>query len=109
MQAGIVLREVAASSANFAELRQLSGFYRYPRADCHFVALCADQLEQHAMIFVSSLIQQQGWRLSGVHHHDVDVSVVIEIAESRAAPRCIWDSGKHVGNIFEGAVAIVAE
>src|SRR5208282_2792849 len=81
MQAGIVLREVTASGANFVELHQLSCSYCHPCADGHFIALCANQFEQHAMIFVSSLIQKQRGRFAGIHDHDVDVSIVVEVAE----------------------------
>jgi hypothetical protein len=58
MQAQIVLREVACASADFIELHELARAHGDARANRGAVALCADELEENAVIAGDAMIQQ---------------------------------------------------
>src|SRR5712691_2022189 len=54
----IVLREITSSATDFAELLYACSTNGYSCADCGAVALCADELEEDAMIAIGVPIFQ---------------------------------------------------
>src|SRR5213593_1971120 len=109
VQAGIVRGKITDSGSDFAELAQFPGFHRDPRPNCHLVTFCSDQLEQHPMVTVPTLIQQQrGWT-AHVHHHDVDIAVIIYVSKRRPPPAFRRNIRECARDILERAVAIIAE
>src|SRR5262249_32187292 len=109
VQARIVLRDIASSRSHFAHLHRFSRLYRDARSDRHAVALRANQLEEDAMIVIPRAIDQQRGKLADIQDHDVHISVVVDIAESRAPSAMRGKSGHDLGNVLESAIAVVAE
>src|SRR6267378_4661792 len=66
VEAQIVLREVTSSAADFAKLLYARGANGYAGADGGAVALCADELEEDAMIAIGVPIFQERGRLANV-------------------------------------------
>src|SRR5215470_6136297 len=83
--AKVVLGQVAAACANFAELPNAAGQHSYPRADSGSVASRADKFKEHAMVGIPSVIDQQRGRLANVENDHVHVAVVVHVAKSGAA------------------------
>src|SRR5712671_2164394 len=109
MQTQIVLGKIARATAHFVELHQSSGFHRHSRANRRLVALRANQLEQDAMIWAISTVQQQRRRLANIENDNVHVAVIVDISESCAPPGLWWHLRQSRRNVVEGTIAMVAE
>src|SRR5205823_7705181 len=90
-------------------LNHLSRRDRNLRSNCHLVALGPDQLEQHAMVVVFAHIQKQlRWPIH-IERDNINVPIVVEVAESRASPRGVRNAGKHSGDVLKRTVALIAK
>src|SRR6476469_6898453 len=61
------------------------------------------------MIAVPALVQQHCGKRSYIHQHDVDISVIVDIAEGSSTAAFLRNSGQRAGDILKGSVAAVAE
>src|SRR5579864_5165113 len=84
MEAKVVLGEVAAAAADFAELLNATGVNGDARPDGGAIAFCADQLEEHTVVPRAIGVEENGRRRANVEDDHVDVSGVEDVAESDA-------------------------
>jgi len=111
VEAQIVLREVTSSAADFAKLLYARGANGYAGADGGAVALCADELEEDAMIAIgvtyffrreggSPTFKRRTSTLPGVE--DVAEGSATAGLQGQILEACLF------GNFVKRAVAIVA-
>src|SRR5262249_46444563 len=110
MQPQVILRQVAGSSAHFAELLYSSGPDVHPGANRSAIALCRDELEKDAMIPIGIHVLKQGRRLADIQEKNVDISGVEDVAKSGAAPGMERERGQTrlLGDFIKGSIAIIA-
>src|SRR5882757_1241865 len=85
MQAEVILGHKAGAAHYFVYLRMFGGDYTDARADGAAVGFCAYALDFEPVIFGAGIIAEERGRLVHVDDGDVDVSVVVEIAEGGAS------------------------
>ena len=116
MHSQIVLGKITATAADFVDLLVRLGFAGNMRnttnagADAAAVGFCADGSNLDPIIFERRIATQKLRKVIDAIHHDIDVAIVVEIAESGAARgRRRRDSRAGVErNILETAVAQIA-
>src|SRR5882762_8680903 len=85
MQAEVILGHEAGAAHYFVHLRMFGGDYTDARANGAAVGFCAYALDFEPVVFGARIIAQERRRLVHVDDGDVDVSVVVEIAEGGAS------------------------
>src|SRR5712675_2737222 len=85
MQAEVILGHEARAAHYFVYLRMFGGDYADARADGAAVGFCAYALDFEPVVFGAGIIAQERRRLVHVDNGDVDVSVVVKIAEGGAS------------------------
>src|SRR6266850_1884537 len=85
MQAEVILGHEAGAAHHFVYLGVFGRDYTDARADGAAVGFCAYALDFEPVVFGAGIIAQERRRLVHVDDGDVDVSVVVEIAEGGAS------------------------
>src|SRR6266849_3063979 len=85
MQAEVILGHEAGAAHYFVYLRMFAGDYADARADGAAVGFCAYALDFEPVAFGAAIVAQKCGRLVHVDNGDVDVSIVVEIAEGGAS------------------------
>src|SRR5882762_5542242 len=85
MQAEVILGHEAGAAHYFVYLGVFGGDYTDPRADGAAVGFCAYALDFEPVVFGAAIVAEERGRLVHVDDGDVDVSVVVEIAEGGAS------------------------
>ena len=85
MQAEVILGHEAGAAHYFVYLRMFAGDYADARADGAAIGFCAYTLDFEPVIFGAAIVAQERRRLVHVDNGDVDVSIVVEIAEGGAS------------------------
>src|SRR5262249_1000598 len=80
----VALRQVAASAAHFVHLSKIAGHNFDPRSDAVTLTFDSNGLDQYRIISVAAVIAKQLWRSIKISYNDVDIAVVVEVAESDA-------------------------
>ena len=91
VQPRIVVRDVAGLTQHNIHLLALCGLNRYRRSDrasVRFGSLQARPLPNDCALFRS--LRKERWRFTHVHDEHIDIAVVIEIPEGRAAARFLF-------------------
>jgi hypothetical protein len=89
MEAQVALREIAASAAHFVDLRMSRGRDLDPRPDCATVRYRSSQLENNPVPWRVRRLLQERWRFVLIVYRDLNRSIIIDIAECRAARRVL--------------------
>src|SRR5580700_5843409 len=87
MLAKVILREIAAAALHLAELRNAPRSNGHTRPNRQPVALRSQQLEQHAMVAIPTMVHQQRWRLAPVQGDDIHAAIIADISKRRSPPR----------------------
>src|SRR5215472_13448535 len=69
----------------------------------------AHQAKQHAVVMISSLVEEQGGGLADIDQHDIHIAVIVDVAEGRAAAGGGVNPGEHAGDVVKDAVAMIAK
>src|SRR5258706_3472339 len=85
MQAEVILGHEAGAAQYFVHLRVFGGDYTDAVANGAAVGFCPYALDFEPVVFGAGIIAQERRRLVHVDNGDVDVSVVVEIAEGGAS------------------------
>jgi len=85
MQTRIVRGEIAGLAGDALRLHLRSISQEPARADCAAVALRALQTDFQPMIARWGIVAQQGGRLIPVHDENVQVPIIVEVAEGASA------------------------
>src|SRR5882757_2025959 len=94
MQAEVILGHEAGAAHYFVYLRMFGGDYTDARADGAEVGFCAYALDFKPVVFGAAIVAEERGRLVHVDDGDVDVSVVVKIAEGGASAAVgLSDSG----------------
>ena len=110
MEAEVALGVIARSAHDLVDLRSSAARDLHPGTDRGPVRSRADTLDQQPIVPASAFVAQQRRRTVQIVDDDVDVPVVVDIAE-RAAASEIWrgDGGsRRRGHVGEAAVPQVA-
>ena len=110
MKAEIAVRVVARTAHHLVDLRPPARGDLHPCPDGGAVRLGADALDQDRVLPVPAIVAQQGRRTIQVVDDDVDVAVVVEIADGAAASEIRRRHGRPRArrHVDEAAVAGVA-
>src|SRR5215470_5212258 len=87
MQPRVALRDVTRAAPHFVYLRQIAGDDFDLGADAVAVALDADRPDRHEVIRVAAVVPQQLRRAVQIVDDNVNIAVIIQIAESHTTPR----------------------
>src|SRR4029453_15755710 len=83
MYPNIVVREITAAASDLGHLSNAGGFQRHSRADS--VAIAGRAFEPNRKpIAAGRVFAQQGWSIVHIHNQDVDIAVVVVVAERRS-------------------------
>src|ERR1700757_2762642 len=106
-----MLRQVASTAENLAQLHQVSGGGSYARIQRQTVALYAFQLKTHPMVLRASLGTQNHRLAHQVFNHRLHLAVVEKIAHCEAAAhlRDLKRVSSQLADIPEGSVPLVDE
>src|SRR5438094_6326650 len=106
----IVLRQVAAAAADLLPLLDPAGQRPHARADRIAIRLHADELQREPVMRGIALEAEQVRRVVDVRDGDVDLPVVVDIAERRAAPglRRRRRRAEPLGHVRKSSVAEIA-
>src|SRR5882762_4919344 len=85
MQAEVILGHEAGAAHYFVHLRMFAGDNADARADGAAIGFCAYAFDFEPVIFGAGIVAEERGRLVHVDNGDVDVSVVVEIAEGSAS------------------------
>src|SRR5882762_4227500 len=107
VQAEVILGHEAGAAHYFVYLGVFGGDYTDARADGAAVGFCTYALDFEPAVFGARIIAQERGRLVHVDNGDVDVSVVVEIAEGGASAAVgLSDGGPARGaNVDEATLA----
>src|ERR1051326_4760838 len=94
MHSQIALREITAAAVNLANLGQIAGNNFDARANAVAIALHSDSLDQNGIAGVAAIVAQQLRRAVKIIDHDVDITVVINVAKRRAAAGALFGKGR---------------
>src|ERR1700733_9653612 len=109
VQPQVVLRKIAAASANFIELNEFSGVNGEARANGGAVTLRTQQLEFNPVVSVGQMVAQQSRRFADIQNQDIDCTIIPNIAKRNAATGSqgqIREPGSG-GSVFECAVVLI--
>src|SRR5450432_449264 len=111
VQAPVVGRIETGLCDYFLSLQPSTVSHGYSRADGASIAFGAHQLDLDPMVGPGHIVAKQGWRLVHVHDEDIDVAVIVEIAEGTApAGVCRRNAGAaFVDQFLESPAAEIAE
>src|SRR5580658_1147151 len=111
MQANIIRRIVTAARAHFVNLLHSRSGNSDARSDSSTVALGSDQMEEHAMVRIVRLIDEQRGRPICVEHDKVQLAVVVDVANRRTSARMEWWSVEPgiVRDLLERPVSQIAK
>src|SRR5262245_36787377 len=109
MDAHVVLRVVAAAAANLVDPRPAVGFNLDPRANAVTVRFRADEFDRNPVVIRRRIRPQQNRKIVDRVDHDVDVAIVVEIAERASATGSRFDKrpADLLGDVFERALTLV--
>ncbi len=85
VQPAVVDREIGGLAQHFLRLHRIAVAHRDPRADGAAVGFDARQLDLEPVVAAGHVVAQERRRLILIDDQDVDVAIVIEIAEGTAA------------------------
>ena len=110
MLAKVILRQVAASSANFAELANTSGQNSHAGANGGAVAFRAYKFKEHAMIRILGAIDEQRGRFTDIEDGYVHVAIIVHVAKGSAAAarQRNLSLARGRGDVLKGAVSKIA-
>src|SRR5262245_30610314 len=87
MQSQVALRDVAVTTAHFVSLHQITSHDFHARADAAAIAFHANRLDENRIIRVSIVVAQQLRRAVEIGDYQIDVAIVVDVAESDATTR----------------------
>ena len=110
MEAKVVLRKIAAAAANFVHLAVRAGRAVDARADAAFVGFCPYGFDRDPVVVERAVAAEQLRNVVDGIDHDIQCSVVIEVADGHAAAGDFFeDAGAEaVRHFLKSAVAEVA-
>src|SRR3954447_3946145 len=110
VHAEVVLREIAAAPANLLPLLDAAGDAPHPRANRIAIRRDAGELQRDPVVTRIALTAEEVRPIVDVRDRHIDLAVVVEIAERRAAPRLRRRDrrAEPLGDIDEASIAAVA-
>ena len=111
MDALVAGRVVAYGRCGVIVLHQLAGGDLDAGPEAVPVAFCADQVDQEPVITVGGAVEEQFGPAIQNHYHHVDLPVIVEVPECRAAVSG-WDCERGAsprGHVGESEIAVVPE
>src|SRR6478736_5406769 len=86
MQPPVVRRVVTTTGADFVDLGHCRGGHGDSGSDGGSVAFGSNQAKENAVIRICSLIDEKRRRFANIEDDDVEITVVVDVAKSRAPP-----------------------
>ena len=86
VQAPVIRRVIATSSPDLVDLGHCRSRDGNSGANCGLVTFCTDQVEHNSVIRIRSLIDEDRRWFPNIENDEVEFSVVVDVAESRATP-----------------------
>ena len=84
VEAQIALRHHAGAAVHLVHLRMLAGRYAHPRSNRSTIALRPHQLQLDPVLFIAAVVAKQRRRIVHVQNQNIDIAVVVVVAECRA-------------------------
>src|SRR5580658_489729 len=111
VKAQVVLREIARAAAHLVRLNQISGSDLDSGANREAVAFCPSELEGNPVVTSGANITENHGRAIEILNHDVDRSIVEEIAKRSATAdlRNLNGRADKFAYVLESAVVLIQE